>query len=181
MLERFFAPYAEYTLRTKLTEAELGAALKRECGHSFANWKKWISASWHERETVPFRLLRCRKEILLRPLCRGRNSARGEVHLTMEKAPYSDGTIIHVSIRPQDMRWFCVLWLGFLSAWTVGVLCSRNWMFLGAVPVMLGGFFLILHLCRSMGEQELPLIRRSFESLIKRLEETRHVDAPQCT
>ena len=113
-----------------------------------------------------------KKGIVLIPGCRGRNSARGEVHLTPEKDPYSADTILHVVIRPPDMRWFCVLWLGFLLVWAIGVLCARQWLFLIPVPFMVGGFFLILHLCRSMGEQEIPLIQHSLEALIKQLTET---------
>ena len=173
MLNRYFAPYAEYTLRTKLSEEELHNALKQECGFCSCV-KKWIHAFRNERETVPFQLLSRRKGIVLRPCCRGRNSARGEVHLSAGKASCSDETILYVSILPPDMRWFCVLWLGFLLAWTIGVLYARQWYFLTAVPVMLGGFFLVLHLCRSRGAQEVPLVRRSFAQLIKRLTETKN-------
>jgi len=43
MLNRYFAPYAEYTQRTKLSEEELRTALKRKCGHFFRNRKNLFS------------------------------------------------------------------------------------------------------------------------------------------
>jgi len=170
MLNKYFAPYAEYTLRTKLSGEELCAALERECGHSFTNLKKSFLASWRKLDEVPFFMRKNKSEIVLTPACSGRNSARGNVHLTLEKDPHSTDTILHIIIRPQDMRWFCVLWIVFLLVWTIGVLFTRKWLMLIPVPVMLGGFFLILHLCRFMGEDEIPLIRRSFEALIRKLE-----------
>ncbi len=173
MLDSFFAPYAEYTLRTTLAEVEIRDALKRECGFSFANWKKWLFAGWHSQKEVSFSMVKNRREIVLVPGCRGRNSARGQVHLTLEKDLYSADTILHVVIRPADMRWFCLLWLGLLLAGTVGIVFSRKWLLLIPVPFMFGGFFLIMHFCRAAGEQEIPLIRHSFESLIKQVEGTK--------
>ena len=170
MLNKYFAPYAGYTLRTKLSETELRVALNRECGFSFANWKKLFPAPWRKLDEVPFLIRKHRSDMVLYPGCRGRNSARGEIHLTCEKDRYSADTILHIVILPPDMRWFCWLWFGFLLIWTIGVLFSRKWIMLAAVPVMLGFFFLILHFCRSMGEQEIPLIRRSFEALIRKME-----------
>ncbi len=170
MLNKFFAPYAEYALRTKLSEAELRTSLQRECGRSSVNWKRGFSAAWAKRDGIPFLLRKNGTEIVLAPSCPGRNSARGELHLTLEQDRHSADTALHIVICPRDFRPFCVLWLGFLSVWVIVVLCCRKWMMLIPVPVMLGGFLLPLHLCRSLGKQEIPRIRHSFEALIRKLE-----------
>ena len=167
LLNRFFEPYAEYTLRTTLSEEALRAALKKECGFLAALKKSFTLVT---SGIVPFHLVRSKEEIVLRPFCRGRNSLRGNVHITMRKDPHSPETILYVAIRPPDVRWFCVLWLGFLLLWTVGALGSRQWIALLAVPFMAGGFFLVMHLCRIFAEKEIPQIRSSFEVLIRKLE-----------
>lgn len=167
MLNRYFEPYAEYTLRTTLSEESLRAALKKECGFLAALKKSFTLVT---SGIVPFHLVRGREEIVLRPFCRGRNSLRGNVHVTMRKDPHSPETILYVAIRPPDVRWFCVLWLGFLLLCTVIALCFRQWIPLLPVPVMAGIFFLVMHVCRAFAEGEIPQIKRSFEELIRQLE-----------
>jgi len=56
MLNRYFAPYAEYTLRTKLSEVELRTVLKQKCGCTFANSIKVFLAAWTKREIPLIRL-----------------------------------------------------------------------------------------------------------------------------
>lgn len=170
MLNRYFEPYAEYTLRTILSEEALRGVLEKEY-RFLVCLKKDFSALLHGSAFVPFHLVRSKDEVVLYPRsCRGRNSLRANVHFTMRKDPHSPESILYVAIRPPDSRWFCILWLGFLLLWTVGALGSRQWIALLAVPVMAGGFFLVMHLCRVFAEQEIPQIRSSFEELIRKLE-----------
>ena len=167
-LNRFFAPYAEYTLRTTLSEEALRGVLEKECGFLAALKKSFTLVT---SGIVPFHLVRSKDEVVLYPRsCRGRNSLRANVHFTMRKDPHSPESILYVAIRPPDSRWFCILWLGFLLLWTVGALGSRQWIALLVLPFMAGGFFLVMHLCRVFAEKEIPQIRRSFEGLIRELE-----------
>lgn len=167
MLNRYFEPYAEYTLRTTLSKEALRAALKKECGFLAALKKSFTLVT---SGIVPFHLVRSKEEIVLRPFCRGRNSLRGNVHFTMRKDPHSPESILYVAIRPPDSRWFCILWLGFLLVWIVCAVGLRQWEPLLVLPFMAGGFFLVMHLCRAFAEGEIPQIRSSFEELIRKLE-----------
>ena len=167
MLKRFFEPYAEYTLRTTLSEEALRAALKKECGFLAALKKSFTLVT---SGIVPFHLVRSKEEIVLRPFCHGRNSLRGNVHVTMRKEPHSPETILYVAIRPPDIRWFCVLWLGSLLVWIIVALCLRQWIPLLPVPVMAGIFLLVMYVCRAFAKGEIPQIKRSFEELIRQLE-----------
>ena len=177
MLNKYFEPYSEFTLRTTLSEEALRAALKKACGF-FAALKK--SFTLGTSGTVPLHLIRSKEEVVLRPFCRGRNSLRGNVHVTMRKDPHSPETILYVAIRPPDVRWHCVLWLGFLLLWTVIALCLGQWIPLLPVPVMAGFFFLVMHVCRYFAEGEIPQIKHSFEELIRQLENEKGHDTGGC-
>ncbi|MBO4491131.1 MAG: hypothetical protein J5944_07210 [Lentisphaeria bacterium] len=170
MLKRFFEPYAEYTLRTTLSEEALRGVLEKEY-RFLVCLKKDFSALLHGSERSSFHLVRSKEEIVLYPrFCRGRNSLRGNVHFTMRKDPHSPESILYVAIRPPDSRWFCILWLGFLLVWIVCAVGLRQWEPLLVLPFMAGGFFLVMHLCRVFAEKEIPQIRSSFEELIRKLE-----------
>ena len=167
----FFAPYAEYTLCTRLDGETLRAGLNRECGSTFACWKRWFSASMNgdALDSVPLSLERAGQKIVLRPWCWGQNSLRGRIHITLEERGV-EGARLHVVIAPADLRWFLVLWFGFLAVFTVLALPAGLWIML--VPIVFFGAFAywLLRCSRKMAEREIPRIRSSLEALLRKLE-----------
>ena len=163
IFKHFFQPYAEYCLRTTLSEAELKAALEKELpGYFIASVKAVFG-----KEKVPF----CRtwKPLVLHPLLRGRNSLRGELHIKCRKAESGGETVLYITIAPQDTDLLVWIIFVFAIAMTVLFLCAGTWMAVG--PLILIGFqFVILAMCRSIGESEIPAIQQAFANILLLLE-----------
>lgn len=171
-LERYVRPFAEYCVRTTLSEEELIRALQAELPAQDAvfSGKLW-KAFFGFCETFTWK----RKDpLILFPMLRGRgnNSWRCKVHIRCEKAENSPGTLLHITLAPdRRLKWFSFVWLGFALLWGIAALCSGFRLALLVVPFAMGFFFLISELCRSMAEGEVPRIRRNFEELLHALEE----------
>jgi len=100
IFDRFFRPYAEYCLRTTLSEDELKTALDKELPWYFIASVKAVFG----KEKVPF----CRtwKPLILCPVLRGRNSMRGVVSIQCRKAESGKETVLDITIAPEDARLF---------------------------------------------------------------------------
>ena len=171
ILERYVRPFAEYCVRTPLSEEELVRALQAElpAEGSLFSGKLW-KAGFGFGDTF----IRERKDpLILFPMLGGtRNSLRGKVHIRCEKAENTPGTLLHITLAPdRRLKWFSFAWLGFALLWGIGALCAGFWLALLVVPFAMGFFFLISELSRSMAEGEVPRIRRNFEELLHALEE----------
>ena len=165
IFEKYFVPYAEYTLRTTLSEEELKAAFEKEFPpvFSFAAFKAGFEAN-------KFTFFRQSKPFHLYPGIGGRNSFRGEISIRCEKANFSSDTILHITIAPQNIRLFCWIYVGFAMLMGILLLCAGKWQ--AVIPlVMIAFMFLILHLCRSAAENEIPEISRAFERTLRTIEE----------
>ena len=176
----FFAPYAEYTLSTRLDEEALRAGLKRECGSVFACWKRWFAAAMNSGDApdpIPLSLKRSgvclgwlrERKIVLHPWCGRRNSLQGLIRITVEERG-AEGALLHVVIAPSDLRWFLVLWFGFLAFFAVAATLAGKWLALAPCVFMGAAACLILRLCRKMGEREIPRIQTALEALLRKLE-----------
>lgn len=171
-LERYVRPFAEYCIRTSLSEEELIRGLQAELPAQDAvfSGKLW-KAFFGFCETF---IIRERKDpLVLFPMLRGRrNLWRTWVHIRCEKTESSPGTLLHITLAPdRRLKWFSFAWLGGVLLWGIGALCARFWIALPVVPFAMGLFFLILEVWRSMAESEIPRIRRNFEELLHALEE----------
>ena len=163
IFDRFFKPYAEYCLRTTLSEDALTTALEKELpGYFIASVKAVFG-----KEKVPF----CRtwKPLVLHPLLRGRNSLRGEVHIHCRKAESGGETVLDITIAPQDIGLLVWIIFVFALAMTVLFLCAGTWMAVGPL-ILIGYQFVILAMCRSIGESEVPAIRQAFANTLLQLE-----------
>ena len=167
----FFAPYAQYTLCTRLDGETLRTGLNRECDSSFACWKRWFLASMNgdALDPVPLSLERAGQKIVLLPWCWGKNSLRGRIRITVEERG-AEGALLHVVIAPSDLRWFLVLWFGFLAFFAVAATLAGKWLALAPCVFMGAAACLILRLCRKMGEREIPRIQTALEALLRKLE-----------
>ena len=165
IFEKYFVPYAEYTLRTTLSEEELKAAFEKEFPpvFSFAAFQAGFG-------TDKFSFTRGSKPFHLHPGTTGRNSFRGEISIRCEKANFSSDTILHLTIAPQNMSLFCWIYVSFAMMMGILLLCAGKWQ--AVVPlVMIAFMFLILLLCRSAAENEIPEISKAFEQALRTIEE----------
>ena len=165
LFDKYFQPYAEYCLRTTFSEEELKAVFEKELPHisSFAAFKAGFEAN-------KFTFSRRSKPLHLHPGIAGRNSLRGELAIQCEKAEYSTDTILHITIAPQNIRLFCWIYLCFAVMMGILLLCTGTWQ--AVIPLGMSVFlFVILALCRSAAENEVPQIRQAFEETLQHFEE----------
>ena len=163
IFKRFFKPYAEYCLRTTLSEDELKNALEKELpGYFIASVKAVF-----DKEKVAF----CRtwKPLTLGTVLRGRNSLRGVVSIRCRKAESGKETVLDITIAPEDGRLFAWLFLFACIAFLIAFIRAGSWLFVG--PLVMAGFlFVVLAVCRSFAESEVPEIERAFENTLRQLE-----------
>ena len=163
IFKRFFKPYAEYTLRTTLSEDELKNALDQEFSGYFITSIQAVFS----KEKVAF----CRtwKPLTLSPVLRGRNSLRGDVSIRCRKAESSGETVLDITITPEDARLFVWLFFILCLAAVIPFIRAGSWLFVG--PLFMAGFlFLVLAGCRVFAESEVPEIQEAFEKTLRQLE-----------
>ena len=168
LFDKYFQPYAEYCLRTTFSEDELKTVFEKELPHvcSFAAFKAGFEAN-------KFTFFRRSKPFHLYPGITGRNSLRGEIAVKCEKSEYSPETILHITIAPQNISLFCWIYLCFAVMMGILLLCVGTWQ--AVIPLGMSVFlFVILALCRSAAENEVPQIRQDFEILLRTLEKKSH-------
>ena len=164
-IDKFFRPYAEYCLRTSFSEEELREVFRKELP-SENDLFALVKAQFKVGKITLFR-----KHDPLKLFVDGttRNSLRGVISITCEKAGYESETILHITIAPSDLRF--LVW-GMLC-FSVGIsVCGgwfRVWPMLGALVMPLF-LFMVLAVCRSVAQDEVPKIRQTFESTLRGLE-----------
>ena len=163
IFDRFFKPYAEYCLRTTLSEDELKTALETEFpkyGFFSAN-----EAVFSE-ETVFF--FKTARPLTLKPVLCGRNNLRGMISMQCLKAASARETILDVTIAPRNDRWlgwgisgFCIM--------AALIFCFGMWQ--GVIPLLMAGSLVVnLTASRSFAEKEIPAIQNVFEITLRQLE-----------
>ena len=169
---KYFEPYAEYTLRTTLSAAELEAALAEECPASL--WS-YLGRMPKGPRKIGF-LLRSKKPLTLRPLSIwnhwNHNSLKGEVRIRCEESSDGSYTILHIEIAPsQGFAWFPYAYCAFALVLGIAAACAGLWW----GPLIAAGFigwcFLILAITRARATKLNPRIRQEFEFLLRKLED----------
>ncbi len=172
LFDKYFQSYAEYCVRTTLSEEELKNAVKEECP------AKWDTLSWKVIKSS----LHLSKELLFScdpddPLklysCRsGRNGLQGEISIQCEKC--STGTILHIKIAPgKSAKTFAFLWIA--TALTGGIIVSGfSWWGILAALFYIGWFFIVAEFCRANATEEVPKVRQGLTLLLKKLEQKAH-------
>lgn len=163
IFKHFFQPYAEYCLRTTLSEDELKTALEKELpGYFIASFKAVF-----DKEKVAF--CRTGKPLTLGTVLRGRNSLRGVVSIRCRKAESGKETVLDITIAPEDGRLFAWLFLLACIAFLIAFIRAGSWLFVG--PLIMAGFlFVVLAVCRSFAESEVPEIQQAFATTLRQLE-----------
>lgn len=163
IFDRFFRPYAEYCLRTTLSEDELKTALETE-------FPKYVFFSANEavfsEETVFF--FKTARPLTLKPVLCGRNNLRGVISMQCLKAASARETILDVTIAPRNDRWlgwgisgFCIM--------AALIFCFGMWQ--GVIPLLMAGFLVVnLAASRLFAEKEIPVIQNVFEITLRQLE-----------
>ena len=163
IFKRFFKPYAEYCLRTVLSEDELKTALETKFpkdGFFSAN-----EAVLSEETVIFFKTAR---PLTVKPVLCGRNNMRGVISIHCRKAEPGNESVLDITITPRNDRWlgwgisgFCIM--------AVLIFCFGMWQ--GVFPLLMAGFlFLNLVLSRSYAANETPVIQREFENTLRQLE-----------
>ena len=169
IIDRFFQPYEEYSIRTTLSEEELKEALKKECPDSSALSWKVFKASFGMSKTMVF-MRRRDDPFRLFPVRGRRNTMRGEVHIECEKIS-DDVTVLHISIAP-DGRLKGLVWAFCIYSLIFGIAASMFLWYLIFLPLVFFGFMLFVMVCCNGDAQgEVPETRRGFREMLKRLEQ----------
>ena len=110
MFGRETVPYAEYSIRIRLSPEEFRARLKKECCHDF---EFTVFPTPHLRGCGLFEGF---SEVVLEPVFFFRNPFRGLVYLKPETIPDSTETQLLVTIKPNDLTRYLPLFQFFLFA-----------------------------------------------------------------
>ena len=172
IFDKYFQPYAEYCLRTTLSEDELKETLAKECPATSGvlSWKAIKAAIGLSKTIVfscdpddPLKLYSCRS---------GRNGLQGEISIQCEKC--STGTILHIKIAPgKSAKTFAFLWIATALTGGIIVSCFIWWGILAAL-FYIGWFFIVAEFCRASAAEEVPKVRQGLTLLLKKLEQKAH-------
>ena len=114
LFDKYFQPYAEYCIRTTLSEDELKAVLKKECPATsdILSWKA-IKAAIGLSKTIVFS---CDPDdpLHLHPIKAYRNTSRGDIFIRCEKA-VDEETILHISIAQSRKYKYLLYAIGFFA------------------------------------------------------------------
>ena len=169
LFAKYYEPYAEYTLRTTLSAAELAAALDKECPMSLLSCLK---TTWSTFSGKIVFSLRSNDPLTLTPALGQRDSLRGDVRIRCEGTADGSETILHIEIAPsKGFAWFPYLYCSFALFWGIAVACAGLWWGPLIAAAFIGFCFLVLEICRSVATENIPRIREEFEILLRKLED----------
>ena len=173
LFDKYFQPYAEYCLRTTLSEDELKEALAQECPATtdFFSWKLFKSL-FGLSKTIVFS---CDPDdpLHLTAIKFPRNTSRGDLFIQCEKAADGD-TILHITIGP-DEKYKYVIYAMCIFAFIWGIAASfAVWWFIFAPLPFIGFLFIVLECCQAAAMDEVPQIRQDFEMMLRSLENKCH-------
>lgn len=165
IFDKYFQPYAEYCLRTVFSEDELKAVFEKE----FPAYNDLFSIIKNGGNANDFTFFRKQDLLQLHPGIKSRNSLRGGLLIQCEKSEYPSETILHITIAPKNISFFVWCILCFSMGMGILMLCSGVWqaVFSLSIPIFQ---FVLLAICRSAAEREIPKIRQTFENTLRRLE-----------
>ena len=164
--DALFKPYAEYCLRTTFSEDELKKVFAREIPlHSgfAAGFRAMLLG-----KRITF--FRTHKPLVLMPCRCGRNSLWCSIFIQCAQAEYSPETILHITIAPQNTKWFIRVLLCFylllgLLAWP-----AKVWQMFPVLLLMPVFSWMALASCRLATEGEIPQIQKELERALRNLE-----------
>lgn len=177
IFDRFYTPFAEYCLRTTLTEEELKKAFAAECprAEELLSWKKFRASLGIEKQ--PVFSIRSGDPLVLRPVksvFRSRNGLATDIVITCESAFNSSQTILHIKLSLSDEGRFFEL-LACVFAAVFGILAfSAAWWLSIFVILWFGWIFVVLSISRSVAAEGVQVIQKDLAAAVKTLEEKYH-------
>ena len=152
-LKKYFEPYAEFTVSSEQSEAELRQFLKKNC----SGYKLWVAKNKFDSFTETA------GGVSITPVSFTQRNAP-QLHLTFEPR-LRGGTIIHVSIKPVNFAW--IFWVHCVMSLSFAIIgcCHGQWLML---------FFLlfpflslvVLKIISEYGQSKVPEIEKNFRMLI---------------
>ncbi len=169
IFDKYFQPYAEYCLRTTLSEEELKEALAQECPATsdVLSWKA-IKAAMGLSKTIVFS---CNPDnpLHLHPIKAYRNTSSGDLFIRCETA-LSGETVLHITIA-QNKKYKRLLYGIDIFALLFGIAASFITWWGIFFPLFFIGFgFIVLECCHAMAMDEVPQIRQDFEIMLRAVE-----------
>ena len=166
LFDKYFAPYAQYCVRTAFSEEELKKVFEKEFPfreHIIASFKLMFDS-----KKISF--VRGRNALVLHPYLYGNNPLRGEIHIRCEQTANSSETILHIDIVPPNCKLLLYCFNGFSVIWGIAATCA-GWWWAFAIPLVFFIFnFIVFEFCRETAANEISRITKSFEITLRELE-----------
>ena len=167
IFDKFFKPYADYCLRTTFSEDELKEVFEEELP-SYDNFISIFKLVGNDEKKVCF--FKTKTALVIRPVMYCRNSLRGVISIKCGKVGSASETLLHITIAPPDISIFLWIILCFSIGMGILMLCAGLWQ--AVFPwFTLVFLFVVLAVCRSSAEQEIPKIRQAFENTLRHFED----------
>lgn len=164
LFHHYFKPYAEYTVNTTLTEAELKSRIKTHLQ------KETFSATFRVMQSEDgVKIFRTADPLVLTPYLFGQNTLRGIIHIQYKTDDSSHQNTLYISIMPKQTSLFAFIICTFSALIGIFMLLLGIWQ--AIIPLLFIGIaFAFLRLCRTLAEREIPHIRRELENTLRALE-----------
>lgn len=152
-LKKFSEPYAEFTVSSDRSEADLRQFLKENC----SGYKWWFSKGKFDSFTeTP-------DGVTVTPVIFQQRQAP-KLYLTFEPRPHG-GTIIHVSIKPASFEWIFWVHCAFSLAFSIAGVWNRQWLMLLFLLFPLFSLF-VLNIIDADAQSKVPGVEKNFRMLI---------------
>ena len=162
IFKRFFKPYAEYCLRTTLSEDELKNALEKELP------QPWLFPS-RSSKTGEITFVRTDNPMTLRPITFFRDTLDPVISIRCRKPEAEGETVLDITIIPEDSPWKVRIVLFCLILWIAALpydIRLRGIFVLAATGLLL----VILAFSRAFVDAGMPEIQSAFENTLRQLE-----------
>ena len=163
MFRKQFMPYAEYSVRIRLSPEEFRARLEKECCRAF---EFTVFPTPHLRGCGLFEGF---SEVVLEPVFFFRNPFRGLVYIKPEKIPDSAETLLLVTVKPNEHTRYLLLFQFFLFAVVfLFFLLNLGWPAVFVVVFAAIGW-LWDRAWRESAKSEVPEIQRMLDELLRKI------------
>ena len=156
-LKKYFEPYAEFTVSSERSEAELRQFLKKNC----SGYKLWVAKNKFDSFTETA------GGVSITPVSFRRRNAP-QLHLTFEPR-LRGGTIIHVSIKPVNFEWIFWVHCAFSLVISIAGICNGQWLMLLILLFPLFSLF-VLKIIDADAQSKVPGVEKNFRLFITALE-----------
>ena len=152
-LKKYSEPYAEFTVSSERSEAELRQFLKEKC----SGYKWWFSKGKFDSFTeTP-------DGVTVTPVVFQQRQAP-KLYLTFEPRLHG-GTIIHVSVKPANCLWIFWIHCAFSLLIAIAGICNGQWLMLLVLLFPLFSLF-VLNIIDADAQSKVPGVEKNFRLFI---------------